>query len=76
MAAIIIKCFQNIKSECETLGSFMVQVPQNGIMRKACFFMGNKKSKQMLCSEMSVLGMTRDGSKSGHRSEVSVATSS
>lgn len=43
MAAIIIKCFQNIKSECETLGSFMVQVPQNGIMRKACFFMGKKK---------------------------------
>lgn len=76
MAAIIIKRFQNIKSECETLGSFMVQVPQNGIMRKACFFYGKKKSKQMLCSEMSVLEMIRDGSKSGHRSEVSVATSS
>lgn len=29
----------------------------------------------MFCSETSVLEMTRDGSKSGHRSEVSVASS-
>lgn len=47
MAAIIIKCFQNIKSECETLGSFMVQVPQNGIMRKACFFMKKKQTNAL-----------------------------